>query len=262
MRISDLLNESALSNSGTLRRGSRGDAVRELQQKLGITADGIFGPQTDRAVRSFQQEQGIQVDGIVGPQTKEKLGAGSSVSPTVSTSGSAGNTETPSGPGRNQSSGWTTIEVGGTAYEVGNDYVRSGGVYATFSGNSARAYCKQMNWIMPTAAICKAIAQKAKIIPMPTQDQWNKNSKFYPNGDAAYHTQQIFKLTGGGFPSGLVAGHKKDVVQGNGSGTCLWGGAKRGGGFWQGGGCPHGGGHQDYSQGLRPVRLLKGQKSS
>ena len=32
-------------------RGSTGAAVQALQQKLGITADGIFGPQTERAVR-------------------------------------------------------------------------------------------------------------------------------------------------------------------------------------------------------------------
>jgi len=167
----------------------------------------------------------------------------------------------PDGPGADNPSGWTRLELGDTTYEVGNDYVRQGNQYATFSGNSARAYCQRQNWIMPTAAMCAAIAQQARIIPMPTQPQYDRNSRFYPTGDAAYHTRQILELTGGSFPSGLVAGHKKDVVEGNGSGTCLWGGAKPGGGFWQSGGCPHGGSHEDYSQGLRPIRLPRGRSA-
>lgn len=279
MKISDLLYEDAnidaLANSGNLRRGSRGPAVRALQTILRDrrfnpgTIDGIFGPNTENAVKQLQTAMRIQVDGIVGPQTKRSLGVTSGDTTRTSSSNSTGdaevtptNAEAPAGPGRNQSSGWSTIEINGTTYEVGNDYVRNGGEYATFSGNSARAYCQRMNWIMPTAAMCAAIARQARIIPMPTQPQYDRNSRFYPTGDAAYHTQQIFQLTGGGFPSGLVAGHKKDVVDGNGSGTCLWGGAKPGGGFWQGGGCPHGGGHRDYSQGLRPIRLPQGQRTA
>lgn len=52
-----------------LRRGARGDAVRRLQGILGITTDGIFGPQTERAVRAFQASRLLVVDGVVGPQT-------------------------------------------------------------------------------------------------------------------------------------------------------------------------------------------------
>ena len=60
-----------------LRRGSRGDAVREMQaglMKLGYNlgtygADGIFGKRTKAAVKAFQRDCRIQVDGIVGPET-------------------------------------------------------------------------------------------------------------------------------------------------------------------------------------------------
>lgn len=59
-----------------LRRGARGDAVRKLQQQLGIKVDGVFGPQTERAVRDFQRKNGLKVDGIVGPKTQAALGGG------------------------------------------------------------------------------------------------------------------------------------------------------------------------------------------
>lgn len=57
-----------------VERGDRGQAVRSIQRALGIPADGVFGPQTDRAVRRFQRRNGLLVDGVVGPQTRQALG--------------------------------------------------------------------------------------------------------------------------------------------------------------------------------------------
>lgn len=45
-----------------------------LQTALGITADGIFGKQTESAVRAYQQAHGLTVDGIVGSKTWAALG--------------------------------------------------------------------------------------------------------------------------------------------------------------------------------------------
>lgn len=59
----------------TLRQGSRGLEVRQLQQQLGITSDGIFGPQTAAAVRQFQRDRGLSQDAIVGPKTWAALTA-------------------------------------------------------------------------------------------------------------------------------------------------------------------------------------------
>ena len=47
-----------------------------VQQKLGIPADGVYGPQTRAAVRTFQSAHGLIVDGVVGPQTLGALGIG------------------------------------------------------------------------------------------------------------------------------------------------------------------------------------------
>lgn len=52
-----------------LKEGSRGQEVIELQQALGIRADGIFGSGTKDVVEDYQRENGLSVDGIVGPQT-------------------------------------------------------------------------------------------------------------------------------------------------------------------------------------------------
>jgi murein DD-endopeptidase MepM/ murein hydrolase activator NlpD len=58
----------------TVKKGSKGKAVAYLQSKLGITADGAFGPITDRSVRAFQASKGLVVDGIVGPKTWAAIG--------------------------------------------------------------------------------------------------------------------------------------------------------------------------------------------
>ena len=52
-----------------LRYGSQGELVAEVQKALHISADGIFGVQTDAAVRSYQRSSGLDVDGIVGLAT-------------------------------------------------------------------------------------------------------------------------------------------------------------------------------------------------
>lgn len=79
----------------TLGPGSRGQAVVTLQQQLNsagasLQPDGIFGGGTRAAVVTFQQRAGLTADGIVGPQTWSKLqGGGGSEVPVTSTATAA-----------------------------------------------------------------------------------------------------------------------------------------------------------------------------
>jgi len=58
----------------TVRKGSRGPLVAEVQEKLGIEpADGIFGPGTESEIMDWQSANGLVADGIVGPKTLKKL---------------------------------------------------------------------------------------------------------------------------------------------------------------------------------------------
>jgi len=58
-----------------LRVGSRGSAVKAMQEDLGIDADGRFGPGTKKAVMAFQEANGLAADGMAGPNTLSKLGS-------------------------------------------------------------------------------------------------------------------------------------------------------------------------------------------
>jgi len=56
-----------------LKVGSKGDDVKKLQEKLGLTADGSFGPGTEKAVKEWQSTNGLTSDGIVGDGTWSKM---------------------------------------------------------------------------------------------------------------------------------------------------------------------------------------------
>jgi peptidoglycan hydrolase-like protein with peptidoglycan-binding domain len=63
------------SSSSTLKKGSKGDAVKTLQSqlsKLGYTIgtiDGVFGSGTESALKTFQKANNLTVDGVAGPNT-------------------------------------------------------------------------------------------------------------------------------------------------------------------------------------------------
>ena len=80
----------------TLRPGSSGEAVRQLQQALqGLgydpgAIDGRFGSRTESAVKAFQGAQAITVDGVVGEITWLNIDEADMSNPTIRR-GSTGN---------------------------------------------------------------------------------------------------------------------------------------------------------------------------
>lgn len=55
--------------SRVLKKGDRGSAVKNLQIRLNVFPDGIFGDLTEEAVKDFQAKYGLEADGIVGEKT-------------------------------------------------------------------------------------------------------------------------------------------------------------------------------------------------
>lgn len=78
-----------------LSYGARGASVTFLQSRLGVSADGIFGPATLSAVKAFQRANGLYADGIVGVLTWGKLAGASATTtpaPTTPSGSTAGTT--------------------------------------------------------------------------------------------------------------------------------------------------------------------------
>ncbi len=71
---------SASARAESLRRGSSGDTVKQVQQRLKAwgyysgSVDGIYGSKTEAAVRYFQQKNGLAADGVAGPKTLAAIG--------------------------------------------------------------------------------------------------------------------------------------------------------------------------------------------
>jgi peptidoglycan hydrolase-like protein with peptidoglycan-binding domain len=79
-----------------LRKGSSGEAVRQLQEALKDlgydpgNVDGHFGDQTESAVKAFQHDHGLTADGIVGEVTWLNIDEADHSNPTIRR-GSRGN---------------------------------------------------------------------------------------------------------------------------------------------------------------------------
>ena len=79
-----------------LKKGSTGEAVRQLQRALNDLGydpgdvDGDFGNQTESAVKNFQRDRHLTVDGIVGEITWLNINEADPSTPTLE-KGSTGN---------------------------------------------------------------------------------------------------------------------------------------------------------------------------
>jgi len=70
--------EAAAGNTPkTVAFGARGGDVTQVQARLALVRDGIYGPITTAAVKDFQRANRLDVDGVVGPRTWAALDASS-----------------------------------------------------------------------------------------------------------------------------------------------------------------------------------------
>ena len=75
----DKEDEDVTTDDGTLRQGSRGQAVKNLQEKLkrlgyyNGSVDGVYGSGTIAAVKAFQERNRLTVDGVAGTDTLKVL---------------------------------------------------------------------------------------------------------------------------------------------------------------------------------------------
>ncbi len=71
---------SMKADAMTLKKGSNGDSVKQMQQALNEkgywvgTPDGVFGSGTEAGLKKFQSANGLTADGVAGNKTLEKLG--------------------------------------------------------------------------------------------------------------------------------------------------------------------------------------------
>lgn len=72
---------SSTKSSGTLKKGSKGDNVKALQNALNslgygnLAVDGVMGTQTINALKKFQKDSGLSADGVFGSKTQSALSA-------------------------------------------------------------------------------------------------------------------------------------------------------------------------------------------
>ena len=113
--------------AGVLKKGDRGDNVKELQNwliKAGFytgTVTGYYGDVTQTAVKNFQQAGGLTADGIFGPATKTKL---MSVNSKILVVGSKGE-EVKKVQQRLQTLGYSKVQVDGIYGKITEEAVKA-----------------------------------------------------------------------------------------------------------------------------------------
>jgi peptidoglycan hydrolase-like protein with peptidoglycan-binding domain len=57
----------------SIKLGSKGQNVKNVQTLLKIQADGSFGPATEKVVKSFQKKEGLKITGIIDEETFRRI---------------------------------------------------------------------------------------------------------------------------------------------------------------------------------------------
>ena len=158
----------------TLRKGDEGQEVKRLQSKLPTSADGKFGPKTEKAVRDYQQHNGLTVDGLAGKQTLSSLGI--NVTPAVDLSSWNGTVDFKKLKQAGGSHAWIKLTEGTThrnpGYQKKFDTARNEGVIVggyhfgrpdTYSGDPNDWEKEANNFLLP---LDKAGCHKGDLVPV------------------------------------------------------------------------------------------------
>ena len=106
--------DSSTGDDSVLKKGSSGDAVTKLQKRLKElgyfdgTPDGDFGSKTETAVKDFQNKAGLTADGVAGQATQKKIYASDAPKAGNTSTGGTGGTTEPS----------ATLKLGATGNAV------------------------------------------------------------------------------------------------------------------------------------------------
>lgn len=156
---------------------------------------------------------------------------------------------------------WVDVQCGPVTLTVSADYVKIQGERVPMAAPVAQAAVDALDAVLPTPKMVEAIEAAATIVPMPV---WSGADKL-SSERLAWCEEQTGPL------SGLVAGHRKDVVICRGMAGrpgrvwifgARWGNGKRIEPVAHGG---HEAGYQDYSHGVRAIRdacLVNGEPAS
>lgn len=72
-KVDGIAGPATLAGCPVLKKGAQGNITKLIQEKLKVTADGIFGVNTQTAVINYQKSKELSQDGIVGQNTWRKL---------------------------------------------------------------------------------------------------------------------------------------------------------------------------------------------
>lgn len=173
------IDPSAPTPVPTMRIGSQGEDVRQLQQRLlelGYytgEVDGQFGQGTDAAVKRFQQQHGLDADGIVGESTREQLYAGSAQP--------APATVTPSAAPAFAGQGATTSDVQRRLKELGYYTGDVDGIAGPATTAAVKHFQRQhgldVDGIVGPATLAALFADNAqRAVATPTPEPWSGGS--------------------------------------------------------------------------------------
>jgi peptidoglycan hydrolase-like protein with peptidoglycan-binding domain len=150
--------KSAKAGSRTLRRWSAGDDVKELQRILNawypklsrLAEDGYYGARTVDRVRYMQQKSGLTVDGIVGKNTWKRLLGGSAAPATKPLAGKVVDLSNLIRAARTagRDGGDYSVEATQRAlnYEFGGDDLKVDGIFGTKTRSRYSAWQKRQGF--------------------------------------------------------------------------------------------------------------------